>query len=331
MKKIISRREALRIMALSAAAALAACQKTTLPTAAMDPLKTSAPTASQPPDATATHTPVEPTAEQAYLAVARGQDPAAITEAALLALGGMQRFVKNGFDVIIKPNICTDYYTYEYGATTNPAVVATLVSLAFAAGAKRVRVMDFPFGGSAESAYAKSGIADAVQAAGGEMEIMNPNKFRMTKIPDGKSINQWEIYQDALTCDLLIDVPTAKQHDLSKITVGGKNLLGVILHRSAIHADLAERIPDLIGVIRPGLTVVDAVRTIMRYGPTGGVLEEVKLNNTVIASHDIVAADSYAARLFDLAGADVPYIAAAANRGLGKMDLSGLKIEEANL
>jgi uncharacterized protein (DUF362 family) len=263
--------------------------------------------------------------------VARGEDPAAITETALRALGGIERFVRNGYDVIIKPNICTNYYSFEYGSTTNPLVVATLVRLALGAGAKRVRVMDSPFAGTAPSAYAISGIADAVQAAGGEMEVMSSIGFRMTRIPEGKSITEWEIYQDALSCDLLIDVPTAKQSSPSTKSCGGKNLMGLIQRRSAMHADLGERIADLMSLIRPGLTVVDAVRTIMRNGPTGGSLDDVKINNTVIASHDIVAADSYAAGLFDLTGADVPYVAAAAKRGLGKIDLSGLKIEEVNL
>jgi len=333
MKKVMSRREALRWMALTAAATLVACSTKDRPAA-----QTPNPTATRPPaggqtgnQAAPTSQPSEPAADQAYLAVARGGDPAAITETALRALGGIERFVKNGYDVIIKPNICTDYYPFEYGATTNPIVVATLVRLALGAGAKRVRVMDSPFGGTAESAYAKSGIADAVQAAGGEMELMNPNKFRMTPIPEGKSITEWEIYQDVLNCDLLIDVPTAKDHGLAKITVGSKNLLGVILRRSSIHAGMAERIPDLVSIVRPGLTVVDAVRTLMRHGPTGGNLDDVKINNTVIASHDIVAADSYAAGLFELTGADIPYIAAAAQRGLGKMDLNGLKIAEVSL
>ena len=346
MKKILSRREALRWMALTAAASLAACQKANLLTPVLDQVGTPSqpstrlpepnPTAASQPvkptlDPTVASQPVEPTSEQAYLAVARGEDPAAIIEAALRALGGIERFVKNGYDVIIKPNICTDYYPYEYGATTNPDVVAALVRLSLGAGARRVRVMDSPFGGTAESAYARSGIADAVKAAGGEMEVMNPNKYRMTPIPEGRSITEWEIYQDVLNCDLMIDVPTAKHHNLAQITVGSKNLMGVIQKRSSIHAEMAERIPDLISVIRPGLTVVDAVRTLMRHGPTGGNLDDVRINNTVIASHDIVAADSYAAGLFGLRGADIPYLATAAERGLGKIELGGLKIEEVSL
>jgi uncharacterized protein (DUF362 family) len=289
----------------------------------------------QPPNDSATSEPVsqpEPqnqaSGSHPYLTVARGEDPAVITGLAIKALGGMERFVKDGYDVIIKPNICTDNYPFEYAATTNPVVVAALVKLALGAGAKRVRVMDYPFGGTPASAYAQSGIADAVKAAGGEMEVMNPNKFRPTDIPQGKSIQKWEIYQDALNCDLLINVPIAKHHSLARLTLGGKNLLGLIQKRGSIHAQLGQRVADLISVIQPGLTVVDAVRCLMDHGPTGGNLNDVRLTNTIIASQDIVAADSYATGLFDKTGNDIAYIRAAAEMGLGTMDLSGVKVEE---
>lgn len=273
----------------------------------------------------------EPAAGQAYLAAVHGSDPETITEAAIKALGGMDRFVKKGFDVILKPNICTDYYSHEYAATTNPVVLATLVKLALGAGAKRVRVMDFPFGGSAESAYARSGIAEAVSAAGGEMEVMNPNKFKKTKIPQGISIQEWPVYQDVLACDLLVDVPIAKHHGLARLTLGGKNLLGVIERRSSIHADLGQRIADLISLIKPGLTVVDAVRILMNNGPTGGSLDDVKLTNTIIASHDIVAADSFATGLFNLTGNDIAYIRKASEMGLGTLDIKSINVEETSL
>lgn len=273
----------------------------------------------------------EPAAGQPDLSVVRGPEAAAITERAIAALGGMERFVRNGDDVIIKPNICTDYYPYEYGATTNPDVVASLVSLCLGAGAKRVRVMDMPFGGSAESAYEQSGIAQAVAAAGGEMELMNRNKFRPVAIPQGRDIQEWPIYGEVFKADVLIDVPIAKDHSLARLSLGGKNLLGVITKRNQIHRDLGQRVADLVSVIRPSLTVVDAVRTLMRHGPTGGNLDDVRLTNTVIASHDIVAADAYGASLFDLTGEDIAYVRAAAEMGLGRLDLDALKIEAINL
>ncbi len=269
-----------------------------------------------------------PTAGQAYLGVARGGDPQTITRAALAAIGGMERFVRSGSDVIIKPNICVDYRTAEYGATTNPDVVAALVQMCLAAGARRVRVMDSPFGGGPESAYARSGIAAAVAAAGGEMEIMHQAKFRDTTIPAGRDIRQWPVYQDVLAADVLINVPVAKHHSLARLTLGGKNLMGVIQKRSLLHANLGQRLADLASLVRPSLTVVDAVRTLMNHGPTGGNLEDVRLTQTVITSHDMVAADAYAATLFNLTGADIAYVRAAADMGLGTLDLQSIDIEE---
>jgi uncharacterized protein (DUF362 family) len=272
-----------------------------------------------------------PTGNQAYLAVARGGDPAAIVKAALASLGGIERFVKPGQDVIIKPNICVDYYSPEYAVTTNPAVVATLVALCLGAGAKRVRVMDSPFAGiSPGSAYAASGIEEAVKAAGGMMEVMSPIKFIKTDIPQGKSITAWKIYQDVLETDVLINVPIAKSHSLARLTLGSKNLLGVVSDPNQIHSALGQRVADLVSVICPSLTVVDAFRILVDHGPTGGSLNDVRQTNTVIASHDIIAADAYSATLFDLTGADIPATKIGAAMGLGTLDLSSVKVEEVN-
>lgn len=271
----------------------------------------------------------EPTASSLPdLVVARGGEPEEMVRQALAALGGMERFVPKGSRVVVKPNICVAYHTYEYAATTNPWVVAALVRLALEAGAKSVQVFDFPFGGSPEEAYARSGIAELVTAAGGEMVVMPAFKYVSAKIPQGVDLKKTEAYQDALTADVLIDVPIAKHHGSARLTLGMKNLMGLILNRGAIHRNLGQRIADLASLFRPTLTVVDAVRILMDNGPSGGNLDDVKKLDTVIASPDIVAADSYATSLFGLTPQDVAYIPAAAAMGLGRSDLTGLKIEE---
>jgi len=262
------------------------------------------------------------------LTVARGSDTAEITRRAIAALGGIERFVRSGSDVIIKPNICVDYHPPEYAATTNPTVVATLVALCVGADAKRVRVMDTPFGGTPESAYVVSGIQEAVIAAGGQMEVMSPVKFRKFDIPRGQDITAWEVYQDIIDADVLINVPIAKDHSLARLSLGAKNLLGVILNPNRIHRNLAQRIADLASLVRPTLTVVDAVRILVDHGPTGGSLNDVKQTDTIIASPDLVAADTYAASLFEIRGEDIPYIKSAAEMGLGTMNLDNIKIEE---
>jgi uncharacterized protein (DUF362 family) len=264
----------------------------------------------------------------AYLAVARGGEPEEITRRAIEAIGGMRRFVKKGDDVIVKPNICVAYHTFEYAATTNPDVVATLVKLSLEAGARRVRVMDRPFGGTPQQAYERSGIKAAVEAAGGEMEVMSPAKFTQVAIPDGRDLDERYFYGPVLEADALINVPVAKHHNLARLTLGMKNLLGVILDPSSIHANLGQRVADLTSLLRPDLTVVDAVRILTNHGPTGGSLDDVLKLDTVIASHDIVATDAYATTLFDKEPSYVSYVTAGAEMGLGKMELDELEIEE---
>ncbi len=238
----------------------------------------------------------------------------------------MKAFVKRGDDVIVKPNICVGYHGPEYAATTNPDVVGALVGLCLTAGAGRVRVMDSPFGSQADEAYRVSGIQAAVEKAGGQMEIMAPARFRDYTIPAGLDLKQWPIYSDILSCDVLIDVPIAKDHGATRLSLGGKNLLGVILDPGAIHSNIGQRTADLVSACRPTLTVIDAVRILTANGPTGGDLNDVEKLDTVIASPDIVAADSFAATLFDLSGADIPYVQAAYDMGLGEMDLDKVDV-----
>ena len=261
------------------------------------------------------------------MAVARGASPEAITRAAIAALGGMGRFVKAGNDVIIKPNICSASYGFEYAATTNPEVVATLVTLCREAGAKRVRVMDSPFSGTDGQAYAISGIEEAVKKAGGEMERMAQMKYQSTAIAQGKDITKWPVYQDVLKADVLINVPIAKDHNLARLTLGMKNLMGLVLDRSQIHYNLGQRLADLTTVLRPSLTVIDAVRILTQGGPTGGRLSYVKKLDTIIASHDIVATDAFGATLFGMKGDDLDYVRAGAAMNLGRKDIDNINIE----
>ena len=298
------------------------------PTAAAVAKATTAPAATN----TAVQTAAAPTTAPAglpYLVVARGGDnPEELVKRTLTALGGIERFVKPGNNVIIKPNMCVAYHTYEYAATTNPWVVAALVKLCLGAGAKSVRVMDFPFGGTAEQAYAITGIGDQVKAAGGAMELMTSRKFLKTDIPQGRDIKSWMIYDEILNADVLINVPIAKHHSLARLTLGMKNMMGTVQNRESIHGNMGQRLADLAGRIKPALTIIDAVRILMANGPTGGNLNDVKKLDTLIASTDIVAADTYAAGLFGVKPEQLAYIGAGVKSGVGRSDLANMKIEE---
>ena len=248
-----------------------------------------------------------------------------LTESAVNSLGGMGRFISRGDVVFIKPNIGWNRMPAQ-AANTNPDVVGTLVKLCFEAGAGKVRVSDLPCNDQRRT-FVRSGIRKAAEDEGADVFFMDPRKFREVNI-GGENLRSWPVYTEYIECDRRINVPIAKHHSLARLTLAGKNLMGVIQNRGQIHANLGQRIADLASIVRPRLTVVDAVRTLMAHGPTGGNLDDVRLTNTVIASHDIVAADAYAATLFGLTGADISYVKAAAEMGLGTLDLNSIEIEE---
>lgn len=278
---------------------------------------------------TMTATPIAPSAGEPYLAIARGANPVAITRAVVDALGGIKKFVKPGNDVIIKPNICNAQNGPEYASTTNPEVVAELVKMCLEAGAKRVRVMDYPFSGSATAAYTKSGIREAVEKVGGQMEVMASSKYVPIEFPNGRSLKSNKVYQDILTADVVINVPIAKHHGSAQLTLAMKGLMGVIQDRGSIHLALDQRIADLSTAIKPTLHIIDGVRVLMNHGPTGGNLRDVKIANTIIASHDPVAADAYAAQiLFNKEPQSIGYIRIGAEMGLGRYDFANVRIKE---
>ncbi len=350
---MLSRREFLRAVLLTAGSSvLAACspRETAVPPSPTAPAPTAppatptviapgtptaaplAPTAAAA-TATLTRVPPSPTLSEPYLSVARGAGPAALTRAALDALGGIRRFVKSGDDVIVKPNICNASIPPELASTTNPEVVAEIVKLCLEAGARRVRVMDQPFSGTANAAYKQSGIQEAVERAGGKMEIMSSMKYAAVDFPAAaRDIKSWQVYQDVLKADVLINVPIAKTHNLAKLTLGMKGLMGVILNREDFHKSIDQRVADLATVVRPTLTIVDGVRVLARNGPTSWSASDVVAANTVIASPDLVAADAFAAQtLFQVKPADIGYIRLGGEMGIGRVDLNNLNIKQVNV
>ncbi|TLM65687.1 MAG: DUF362 domain-containing protein [Deltaproteobacteria bacterium] len=267
-------------------------------------------------------------AEAPPLAVRKGSDIAKLVRDTLAALGGMGRFVKPGSVVVVKPNIGWDR-TVELAANTHPEVVRTLAELCLEAGAKQVRLFDRTCN-DPRRCYTQSGIAAAIDSLRSErvtLEHMDPRAYREVTIAGGKALPTWEFYRPALEADVFINVPVAKHHSISRLTVGMKNLMGVIGgSRGKLHTDIAESLADINSVLPSDLTVVDATRILVANGPQGGRLEDVRRLDTLIASPDIVAADAYAATLFGLKPEEVPSIVAGARRGLGVMDLNRIRL-----
>jgi uncharacterized protein (DUF362 family) len=161
------------------------------------------------------------------------------------------------------------------------------------------------------------------------MEIMAAMKYGDVDFPRGRDIKKWKIYQDIFKADVVINVPIAKSHSLAKYTLSMKGLMGVITDPEKIHNAIDQRIADLNTVIQPTLNVIDGVRVLLKNGPTSWDPNDHAVMNTIIASHDPVAADAYAIKTFWQAKPDdARYIRLGAEMGIGRYDFDKMRIKQ---
>jgi uncharacterized protein (DUF362 family) len=263
------------------------------------------------------------------LAMIQGDSPGQITKEAITAVGGIKRFIAKGDVVIVKPNIGWDR-TPEQAACTNPEVVKALVELCVEADAKEVIVMDNTIN-PARRTYARSGIAKAAKEAGAKVPYVNPHHLKKMAL-NGEWFKEWEVYTDFVEADKIINVPIAKVHSLSRLTMGLKNWLGAVGGaRNQLHQGLDYAMIDLAKFFKPTLTVLDAYRILLRNGPQGGRLSDAQLHKTVVAGVDYVAVDALGATFFDIKPEELPFLKLASEKGIGRIDLEKLKIEKRTL
>ncbi len=251
------------------------------------------------------------------------EEAKALTRKAIEALGGMKRFVSKGDVVWVKPNIGWNRRP-EFAANTNPDVIATLIELCDEAGAKEVVVSDNTCNPE-QQCFSSSGIKEAAENVGGRVFYLDKRKFRKMAI-NGKKLKEWEIYTDIIEADKVINVPIAKHHGLSEVTLSMKNLMGIIGGaRNRFHQDIDNTIPDLAAFIKPDLIVIDAIRVLMNHGPRGGNLNDVERRDIVAAGTDQVALDAYGTTLLGRKPEQIGHIVEAAKRGMGTLDFASLK------
>jgi uncharacterized protein (DUF362 family) len=270
--------------------------------------------------------------ELAQLAVARApkDEPAPTAEAlvrrAVDALGGMKHFVSRGDIVVIKPNIGWDRMPI-HAANTNPDVVEAVINLAYDAGAKKVVVAD----GSCNDpnrCFQRSGIWRKAYAAHAEVVLPAEHRFRTMRLK-GDVLDEWPIFTTLVAADKVINVPVAKHHNLAKYTAAMKNWYGVLGgRRNRLHQNIDTSIADLATFMRPTLTIIDAMRVLVRNGPQGGNVDDTRVMNTIIASVDQVAADAFGCTLIGQHRDNLPYLKMGHERGLGTMFYENLRVKE---
>ena len=251
------------------------------------------------------------------LAVASGSDPYKNTVLAIEKLGGMNRFVRKGDVVVVKPNIGWDR-SPEQAANTNPQVVAALVAMCFKAGARRVNVFDVTCN-DGQACYENSGILKAASEKGAKVWYPEERDAVLARFPYQSPMEGWPLVKEAVQCDTFINVPVLKDHGLTRLTLSMKNLMGVCTSkRGQMHRGIGAKLVDLTDFISPELNVIDATRVLLRHGPTGGNLEDVVRMDKVLASADPSLVDSYACGLMKVDPMEVPFLKVARERGFGQ-------------
>lgn len=135
---------------------------------------------------------------------------------------------------------------------------------------------------------------------------------------------------DALNSDFVVNLPVLKTHAQTTVSVGIKNLKGLIdiesrkkCHNADPEKNLHYHIARLADKLPPSLTLVDGIYTLER-GPS--IDGKAHRSNILVASTDVLSADLTGSRLLGHDPADVPHLVQAAKNRNRPHDLSDVEV-----
>lgn len=247
---------------------------------------------------------------------------------AIKKAGGLKSLIKKDCTVVIKPNIV---FADKPGTTvTHWKLVQTVVDIVRELGAGEVYIAEAsPMGNN----FAAAGYNNIKNAKLFDMNVLTENdcyKIEPEKGLTGEALWVPKMYKDA---DVLITMPKMKTHSEAQVTLSLKNAIGVPpkdlywkngakgrLHELKIYRSIV----DLNLIRKPDFTVIDAITAGEGDGPANKRFVKAGM---VIASHEIVAADTVAAYYMGFDPLEVLHIRYAGEVGLGINDLDGIVVK----
>ena len=242
-------------------------------------------------------------------------------------LGGIERFMKPGERILLKPNMLAPDPP-ERCVTTHPTVLFGAIQHVQKAGA-RVSVGDSPGLARQATVARKSGLGEAAAACGVEMTDFVAG--RTVSFHEGVQNKQFRVAEAALEADGIVNLCKLKTHGLARMTGAVKNVFGCVpgLEKAQFHMRLPDpnlfgrMLVDLARLLEPRLHVMDAVMAMEGNGPRGGRPKKV---GVLLMSADPVALDATACRLIGLDPGFVPTNTAGEAAGLGVMQADRIEI-----
>lgn len=253
-------------------------------------------------------------------------------------LGGIEKFVKRGEKVILKPNLLVGKAPEKH-VTTHPSIVEAVSKLILEAGATPL-IGDSPVLGNLESVAKKAGLTEVANRLG--IKLLPFEKSVEVKGLDSEVFKKIEVAQEALEAHAIINLPKLKTHSQMLLTLGVKNMFGCVvgLRKSQWHMKagsdrdyFATMLLELCQLLKPTLTIMDGIVGMEGPGPQSGT--PVKLG-LITASANPVALDASISALLDIDPENYPLLRVARRKRLtgsrlNEIEVVGDPLEEGEL
>ena len=237
-------------------------------------------------------------------------------EALLAPMGGMERFVKAGDRVLLKPNLLTGSRPTKE-CTTRPELVYCIAKRVQAAGGEPF-LGDSPAFGSAHGVAKANGLLPWAKKANVPIVEMHGKRYPI----ENDDFDNFLLSKEAMDADVVINIPKVKSHVQLTMTLGVKNLFGCVpgkmkawwhMEAGKDRQRFGTMLVETAKAIDPELTIIDAIVGHEGNGPINGEPRQI---GVLAASDSVFALDRAMLEVLDVAPASVPTVVESQRLGL---------------
>jgi uncharacterized protein (DUF362 family)/Pyruvate/2-oxoacid:ferredoxin oxidoreductase delta subunit len=236
-------------------------------------------------------------------------------------LGGVEKFIKPGMRVALKPNLVMKKKPEE-AITTHPEIVRAVASAVKRAGGIPY-IAESPGGIHTakilSDVYSECGMLQMASEIGLELNY-DLSQINISN-PSAKYLKTVTVIKPLVDADIIINLPKMKTHGMMVFSGAVKNMFGAVPgvlkaeqhFRMAEHDKFADAIIDIMLSVKPALNIMDAIDGMDENGPSAG---RIKHMGMLMASEDAIELDYYAMTLISADPVDSPVLKQAMERGL---------------
>jgi uncharacterized protein (DUF362 family) len=217
---------------------------------------------------------------------------------AVSLIGGIQKLVKKGDTILLKPN----YNTADpFPGSSDPAFIKAIIEMFYEAGAAKVILAERTAFLHNRRVLEQAGIVKVAEEAGAELRVFGKDGWytlfdfkgwRRVRVPNGQFLRKVSLAREAFDVEKIIYAPLIKTHHAAEFTGAIKLSMGFVkpfFDQMTFHSKhLCEKLAELPLVLKPDLIIMDARKVFITGGPAKGEMREPKL---ILASGNQVAID----------------------------------------